>query len=199
MIDLLGDAEHAAPSLLGCRLVRSTPAGERVGIIVETEAYLPDDPACHAYAGPTERNAEMFRSAGASYVYRIHRSHCFNVVTGPEGSGQAVLVRAIEPVVGVASMQRARRRATVGSTAPQGVALTNGPGKLCQALDIDLDLNGVKLVGETDRDAGVSLRLLPRETPAPIIERTIRIGISKARELPLRFVIRGNRWLSQSA
>ncbi|MEE8312352.1 MAG: DNA-3-methyladenine glycosylase [Candidatus Binatia bacterium] len=198
MIGLLVDAERAAPSLLGCRLVRSTPAGERIGIIVETEAYLPEDPACHACAGPTERNAAMFKRAGTAYVYRIHRSYCFNVVTGAEGSGQAVLVRAIEPVLGVASMQRARQRATVGSTRPHGVALTNGPGKLCQALDIDLDLDGVNLIAEADRLVCASLRLLPRDTPAPIVERTARIGISKARELPLRFVIRGNRWLSQS-
>lgn len=204
MLDVLQDAEAAAAWLVGCRIVRATPSGKRVAVIVETEAYLPDDPACHGFSGRTERNAAMFGPAGTAYVYRIHRSHCFNVVTGPEGSGQAVLVRAVEPLAGLEAMRRARRGATVGASPPDGVALTNGPGKLCQALGIDLRFDGATLLPARAQDAAVAtsasgLFLLPRTQAAPPLARSPRIGISKARDLPLRFFVRGSPWVSRSA
>jgi DNA-3-methyladenine glycosylase len=194
LIENLRDAVTGARALLGCRLVRASADGRRVGLIVETEAYPEDDPACHAFGGRTRRNAAMFESAGTAYVYRIHRSHCLNVVSGPAGSGQAVLIRAIEPLNGVELMERARRRATVGRRPPTGAGLTNGPGKVCQALEIDLDLDGHDLTGITRTKTG--LYLLPRKA-RPTIECSPRIGISRAREAPLRFFVAGNAWVSR--
>ncbi len=192
-------AQQAAPALLGCLLVRRDASGVRVGRIVETEAYLPDDPACHAFGGRTERNRSMFERAGIAYVYRIHRSCCLNVVTGRRGSGEAVLVRAIEPVEGIGTMREARARATTGSAAPDGYALTNGPGKLCQALDIDLRFDGLDLMSPTS-PSGASdfgtLQLLQR-TAEPSHRCSRRIGISRAVERLLRFSERDNHWVSR--
>lgn len=192
----LRSAEAAASALLGCRLVRIDSRGRRIGLIVETEAYLPDDPACHAYRGPTERNASMFGRAGTAYVYRIHRSFCLNVVTGPVGSGQAVLVRAVEPTEGIELMSRARRRLSVGRTVTRGLTLTNGPGRLCQAFEIDLSLDGHRLLEPKHDDSG--LYLLPRRR-VPAIARSPRIGISQAREALLRFYVPGNPWVSRNS
>jgi DNA-3-methyladenine glycosylase len=189
---VLADAETAAPALLGCVLVREHRGVRRAGIIVETEAYPDGDPAGHAYRGRTARNATMLGCAGLAYVYRIHRSYCVNVVTGPEGRGEAVLVRALEPIEGAAAIERARRRATVGCAPPRGTALTNGPGKLCQALDIDLRLDGSDLLG----GAGSQLRVLARASTPPVMV-SVRIGISQAREKLLRFTIEGNPWVSR--
>jgi DNA-3-methyladenine glycosylase len=189
----LASAITAAPALLGCVLARRTKAGLRIARIVETEAYPPDDPACHAFRGPTQRNGAMFGQRGSAYVYRIHRSFCFNVVTGRVGSGEAVLVRAVEPVDGLALMVRARERSRVGHRAPSGYDLTNGPGKLCQALDIDLSLNGIDLLrGGADSP----LELLPGRR-VEMIAKTSRIGISVAKMAKLRFVLRRSPWASR--
>jgi DNA-3-methyladenine glycosylase len=190
----LRDAERAARALLGCTLVRHGAEGMRAGVIVETEAYLPDDPASHSFGGPTRRNASMFGPPGRAYVYRIHRSYCLNVVTGPEGRGEAVLIRAVEPSRGIELMMEARRRATVGRRQPGAAALTNGPGKLCQALGVDLELDGIDLLSG-DLAAG-SLRLLPRRR-APRIERSARIGISEATDALLRFYVTGSAYVSR--
>jgi DNA-3-methyladenine glycosylase len=192
--ELLADARTAAPGLLGCVLVRELRGVRRAGIIVETEAYLQEEPACHAHRGRTARNASLFARAGRAYVYRIHRSYCFNVVTGREGSGEAVLVRALEPLEGIRAMERARRRATVGAIAPHGTALTNGPGRLCQALGIDLSLDGADLLAPVR--AKPRVYLLGR-VYAPRVRVTSRIGISQARDLPLRFFVDGNPWVSR--
>ena len=194
MIPVLTDAVHGARALLGCRLVRVGTDGLRSGIIVETEAYPPDDPACHAYRGPNQRNAAMFGPPGSAYVYRIHRSYCLNIVTGPRESGQAVLVRALAPLEGVDLMLRARRRCAAGRAEVGVDELTNGPGKLCQALDVDLAFDGRDLLAVVKRGEG--LYLLPRER-RPRVAVTSRIGISQAREAPLRFVIPNNPWLSR--
>jgi DNA-3-methyladenine glycosylase len=191
--DLLADARTAAPELLGCVLVREHRGVRRAGVIVETEAYFQEEPACHAFRGRTPRNASLFRSAGRAYVYRIHRSHCFNVVTGPEGRGEAVLVRALEPVEGIDAMTRARRRATVGAAAPYGLALTNGPGKLCQALGIDLAFDGAVLI---EPGSASRLYLLPHVL-VPRIAVSERIGISQAREERLRFYVEANPFVSR--
>ena len=192
LADALADAVPAAEALLGCLLVRATRDGRRVARIVETEAYPPDDPACHAFRGQTKRNRSMFERRGTAYVYRIHRSFCFNVVTGPAGRGEAVLVRAIEPIEGGELMTNARARACVGRGAPLGFEIGNGPGKLCQALDIDLAMDGVDLLG----DDAAPLRLLPRRA-APRIVMTTRIGISVAKRAKLRFVVRDSAWASR--
>jgi len=191
--DVLVDAHTAAPELLGCMLVREHRGVRRAGMIVETEAYPHDDPSCHAFRGRTRRNATLFGPAGRAYVYRIHRSYCFNVVTGPEGRGEGVLVRALEPVDGVEAMLRARRRATVGTAPPRGDALTNGPGKLCQALGIDLALDGAELL---DGDSPSRVYLLARAFD-PRIGVSVRVGISQAREERLRFTIEANRFVSR--
>jgi DNA-3-methyladenine glycosylase len=190
---MLADVVGAAQALLGCMLVREQRGRRRAGIIVETEAYPHDDPACHAFRGVDARNGAMFSVAGRAYVYRIHRSLCFNIVTGPEGRGEAVLVRAVEPVDGIDIMRRARQRATVGRRSPDGTALTNGPGKLCQAFGIDLRFDGTDLLMPPLSNG---LYLLYRAAK-PDIAVSTRIGISQARHAPLRFFIPGNAWVSR--
>lgn len=190
---LLVDVVAAAQALLGCVLVREERGRTRAAIIVETEAYPHDDPACHAFRGLDARNGAMFSVAGCAYVYRIHRSLCFNVVTGPEGRGEAVLVRAVEPVEGIDIMRRARRRATAGQRAPDGIALTNGPGKLCQAFAIDLRFDGVDVLAPS-LDSG--LYLLNRSV-TPKVAVSARIGISQGRDAALRFFVAGNPWVSR--
>lgn len=189
----LDSARSAAPALLGCRLVREGREGRRCATIVETEAYPHNDPASHSYMGVTPRNAAMFGEAGLAYIYRIHRCYCLNIVTGPVGRGEAVLIRAVEPNEGIEQIEAARQRATVGRSAPFGHALTNGPGKLCQALDIDLEFNFSPLLTPV---RGESLTLLER-TEQPHITRSPRIGISRSRGARLRFFIAGNPWVSR--
>ncbi len=189
----LADVVEAARNLIGCYLVRNSDSGPRKVRIVETEAYPHDDPACHAYGGPTARNRSMFGPAGHAYVYRIHRSYCLNVVTGPIGRGEAVLIRAVEPVEGAALMEVARRGSTVGTRAPAGAAVANGPGKLCQALDIDLALDGADLLS---RRHNSGLYLLERDD-TPEISVTPRIGISKATDALLRFIDGNSSWVSR--
>jgi DNA-3-methyladenine glycosylase len=178
--------EIVARELLGAVLELTTPEGTAAGRIVETEAYLgPDDPACHAVAGRTERTWHLHGPPGIAYVYFIYGVHwCFNAVTREEGHGSAVLVRAIEPVRGLALMRRRR------PAARRDTDLTNGPGKLCQALGIDGAVNGVRLdrrplrilAGDPVDDADVSV--------------TSRIGITQAAEWPLRWVVTDNAYVS---
>ncbi len=167
----LRDALALAPDLLGCALARRLPDGRVVsGVITEVEAYLPDDPACHAHRGPTARNAAMFLAGGHAYVYFIYGMHfCVNVVSGPAGRGEAVLLRSLR-VDGVP------------------VARTTGPGRLCRALGIDRALDGADLEDRTG-----TLFLLPRPGPAPAFTTTPRIGIRKNADVPWRFVECGDR------
>lgn len=190
---ILHSAIVAAPALLGCTLVVQRNGRTRAGTIVETEAYLADDPASHAFAGPTDRNRAMFEEAGRAYVYRIHRCVCFNVVTGPRGRGEAVLVRAVAPVHGVRAMQRARALATTGTRAPDGVEISNGPGKLCQALGIGLTDDGAFVLSPRPCDG---IRILARRA-VPAFHVSPRIGISAASDLPLRFAVSGSPWVSR--
>ena len=185
-------AKTVAARLLGHWLIRRTPAGPCGGPIVEVEAYLADDPACHGAPGPTARNRVMFGPPGHGYVYLIYGlHHCVNAVCHSEGVAEAVLIRAIEPAVGAARM-RARRPS--GKT----VNVSNGPAKLCEAMDIRRQLDGVDLC-----DARSELFLA--ENPAvkkfrrergPIIT-TPRIGITKAAALPLRFYLEGSEFVSR--
>lgn len=172
-----------ASNLLGLTLVRRTPQGDRAGIIVETEAYTENDPACHANRGKTRRNAAMFGPAGTAYVYLIYGMHyCFNVVTGNEGIGEAVLIRALAPIKGISLMEEARGTSDVK-------LLCSGPARLCQALDITAAENGISLTEE-------SIFFLRGDPPAAIVT-TSRVGISTGRDLPYRFYIAGNKFVSK--
>lgn len=180
-------SREVAPSLIGHYLV-STLDGERtVGRIVETEAYVgPDDPASHAAKriGRTARNQAMFGPPGTAYVYRSYGIHwCLNAVTDSEGHPAAVLIRALEPVEGLDTMRE--RRGT------RDRDLARGPGRLTEALAITGDQDGHDL-GEPP------LLVCEGEPPDPAgIEKGPRIGISRAADWPLRFTLKGSRYLSR--
>lgn len=181
---LLKDSLKVAKSLLGYILVHETKDDITSGIIVETEAYHQDDPASHTYRGQTARNAVMFGPPGFAYVYFTYGMHyCFNVVTGPQGSGQAVLIRALEPVEGIELMKQRR-----GMDAE--LQLTNGPAKLVQAMGITKADYGANLLNKS------KLRLKPGPKPAKITQTT-RIGIKQATDKPWRFYITGNPYISK--
>jgi DNA-3-methyladenine glycosylase len=164
-LDLAGDAVVAARALIGWS-VRVDGVG---GVIVETEAYRPDDPASHAYGGQSVRNAAMFGPAGAWYVYRSYGIHwCMNIVCGPPGTGSAVLLRAIEPVDGIELMRERRGREPLRD-------LARGPGRLGQALAAGPHLNGV------------AVELSPPQEARQVVA-TPRIGITRAADLPWRFL-----------
>lgn len=178
-------AEVAAPRLLGCLLRRRLGEREVVCRIVETEAYDQADPASHSYRGISPRTQVMFGPAGFLYVYFIYGAHyCCNVVTGEAGHGSAVLIRAVEPVSG--SELLVPQRPLV-----RGPAMTNGPAKLCQALIIDRTLNGHDL-----REPPLELALQPALPPEDIVQTT-RIGLSRAQDVPWRFYLRGNAYVSR--
>lgn len=172
--------------MLGTILECTTSDGLASGMIVETEAYLGEhDPACHAAVGRTKRTAPLYERPGLSYVYFIYGVHwCFNAVTRAEGLPSAVLVRAVEPVAGM-DLMRSRRGPRV-----RGMNLTNGPGKLCEALGIDKSMNALSLqrsplvIREGLSVANADIQVGPR------------IGITKAADWPLRYIIRGNPWVS---
>lgn len=173
---LKGPVLDAARGLLGARL-RSDIDGDFTEIeITEVEAYDgTDDPASHAYRGPTARNASMFAKPGTAYVYRSYGVHwCLNVVTGEPDHGAAVLLRGGQPLSGIDVMERRRGRAD---------NLTDGPGKLAQALGVTGEHDGIDLL-----DAG-PLRLAPGKAPALPVLATPRIGITKAADRPWRFVV----------
>jgi DNA-3-methyladenine glycosylase len=185
-------ADVVAPQLLGHWLVRRFPYGVCAGTIVETEAYLTNDPACHAFPGPTPRNRTMFGQAGHGYIYFIYGCHfCVNAVCRPAGIGEAVLIRAIEPLVGEEIFRKHRLSVPT-------LNWTNGPGKIAQAMQIDRQLDGVDLCNPTSpliiarnaqRDAFC-------EKGGPILTSP-RIGITRAAMAPLRFFLAGNPYVSR--
>lgn len=198
-------SDVAAPLLLGCTLTRTiTLNGEKhklVARIVETEAYDQDDPASHAFGGPSERNAAMFGPAGHLYVYVSYgMHHCCNVVCGPEGFGSGCLVRAVEPLESVEVMRELREAGRAGKEQAERARkhplklrdLTNGPGKVCAALGIDKELYGHELTVEP-LVLGFA-PLLPGET----IRCSPRVGISKNADAPKRFFIEGNAFVSKA-
>jgi len=189
--------ETVARELLGKLLIRVAPAGLAAGRIVEAEAYLAaDDPACHAFNGRTRRNASMFGPPGHAYVYAIHSRWCLNTVTEPEGTPSAVLIRAIEPLEGVALMtrrraavqRRRRQKQSPGRSAraasPPLRDLARGPARLCEALGIDRRLDG------WDLTRGQTLWIAADPNPGPAyahVMRAPRVGVTSAHDLPLRF------------
>jgi DNA-3-methyladenine glycosylase len=181
------ETEIVAREMLGTVLECETDDGIASGIIVETEAYLGEhDLACHAAAGRTARTEALYGSPGTSYVYFIYGMYwCFNAVTRAEGSPSAVLVRAIEPLDGIALMHKRRPRVK------SEVDLTNGPGKLCTALGI---------TGSMSAQALQRRPLVIREGE-PVaddsVEVTTRIGITRCADWPLRWIVRGNRYVSR--
>lgn len=187
-------AAVVAPQLLGHWLLRQTPEGVCGGPIVEAEAYLVDDPACHSYRGETTRNRSMYGPAGHAYVYFIYGNHfCVNAVCCPKGTAEAVLLRAIEPAVGLELLRRNRPRVR-----PEH--LTNGPGKLCAAMGIDRTLDGAPL---WKRGADLWIAANPgveafRQEFGPM-QAGPRIGISAAAEWPLRFWLSRSPWISRRA
>jgi DNA-3-methyladenine glycosylase len=168
-----------APDLIGAALLFADIGG----IIVEVEAYHHTDPAAHSFRGRTERNAIMFGPPGFAYVYRSYGIHwCLNFVCEPQGSASAVLIRALEPAHGLATMRRRRGLADVR-------LLCSGPGRLCEALAIMSAHNGLAL----DRSP---FRLLARDKDVEVVSGP-RIGITKAAELPWRYGLKGSRFLSK--
>ena len=184
-------ALQVARDLLGKHLVRKFGKNLLVGKIVEVEAYCPGDPASHAYRGRTKRNDVMFWDGGHLYVYFTYGMHfCANVVTERQGKGEAVLVRAVEPLVGIQFMLRNRFPRQTLFERNTCFNLTNGPAKFCQAFQISKAENGTDLTG--------SKIFIAEAEPIPStqIVRTSRIGIRAGKDLLWRYYLRNNDWVS---
>jgi DNA-3-methyladenine glycosylase len=192
----LAPPETVAPLLLGKILTHHTPQGWLAGRIVEVEAYLgphittTPDPASHSFRGVTERNRVMFGPPGHAYVYFIYGMYfCMNVTCEPEGHAGCILIRALEPVLGLEAMAQ-NRNLPLSTT---GSKLTAGPGKLCKALNITRPAhNGLDLL-----DPNSPLQLRDDHQPTGEVEISTRIGIRHAADLPLRFSVAGNPYLSR--
>jgi DNA-3-methyladenine glycosylase len=180
------DTVTLARFLLGKVLVRELDGARLMGRIVETEAYVEDDPACHAYRGITPRNRSLFLDVGHAYVYICYGvSFMLNVSSGPSGVGTGVLLRALEPLAGIGQMQLAR----------QGIALRDlarGPGRLTSAMQIDRRHDGIDLF------APGPLWIGGDGTIIDTIGDSVRIGLTKAADLRLRYFVAGSDYLSGS-
>jgi DNA-3-methyladenine glycosylase len=187
-------AVNVAPDLIGCTLVRQLTNGTQLrGRIVETEAYQSGDPACHAYRKQTKRNQVMFEAAGYVYVYLIYGIyHCVNVVTDKDGEPSAVLIRALE-------LDPATLAAMESDPKTKRERVAAGPGKLCQAMQIDLSVYGTKL------EPGQPLWLEDRspewqaglDTGKIELIQTTRIGLTQGIELPWRWYVKGCKAVSR--
>lgn len=177
-----------ARELVGTLLMHDSPSGRAVGRIVETEAYLSEgDPASHSHRGRTDRNDSMFACAGTAYVYLIYGVHrCLNVVTAEEGVGEAVLLRALEPLEGLDVMAARRGTSTVRS-------LCSGPGKLAQAMGVSGEHDGVSLL-----NGALGLYAPEADAEGAKVAAGPRVGISRATELPLRFWLAGSPFVSRT-
>jgi DNA-3-methyladenine glycosylase len=196
---------NVAKDLLGKYLVRRIGQKRLIGRIVEVEAYRENDPASHSYHGRTKRNDVMFWKGGHLYVYFTYGMHfCANVVTREEGVGEAVLLRAVEPMGGIGVMMRRRGRRSKDRlleywsngrliNLPANPLLTNGPAKLCEAFGITRKHNGVDLCGKEIWIASDSHRAshFPRVSSSP------RVGIRNGRDKKWRFYVRGSVWVSR--
>ena len=185
-------ADLVAPALLGHFLLRRVENEWLGGEIVETEAYLVDDPACHAYVRQTPRNATMWGDFGFAYVFRIYGAyHCVNAVCQPVGRAEAVLIRAIEPRFGLEKMKELRE-------VKKEVEMTNGPSKLCIALGIDGAQNGVDLTNlEADLIIARNDECADFLCNRGEIVRTSRIGLTRAADWPLRWFLGGSKSVSR--
>lgn len=182
------NTNFAAKRLLGSYLIRKEKNEKLIGQIVETEVYHECDPASHSCRGRTKRCEVMFGPPGIAYVYIIYGIYyCFNIVTEKEGVGAAVLIRALKPIKGIQTMKKNRGGKV------DVMNLCNGPGKLCQALNISKTKNGLNLFNKNS-----SLQL---KWAKPIknknIVKTKRIGISKAKHKLLRFYVKNLEFISQ--
>ncbi len=187
--------EIVAQELLGKTLVHKTEKGAILAKIVETEAYFGQkDPGSHAYRGISPRNRIMFGPAGKAYVYLVYGKHyCFNIVTEKYGIPGAVLIRAGEPIEGMQLMRKNRR---IGGPLAY---LTNGPGKLTEALGITASMNGVDLTGNKLFVVSDTNRGETAETSKIFgITKTGRIGIKKGSNLPYRYYIEGSKFVSRT-
>lgn len=182
---LQANVVQVARQLLGCELLLTDQKGTVRLKIVETEAYHQTDAASHSYKGKTPRTEVMFGPAGFLYVYFTYGMHyCMNVATGPAGEGSAVLIRAAEPLEGDYILRQNR-------PGKNGVELTNGPAKLCQALGVNTGWSGHDLHNKP-------LQLVPKlQLSDAQIVQTTRVGISQAQEKPWRFYIRDNAYVSR--
>lgn len=185
----LRSALQVARDLLGTLLVRRIGKNQFSGKIVEVEAYRQTDPASHSFRGRTRRNEVMFQEGGHLYVYFTYGMHfCSNVVTGKEGNGEAVLIRAVEPIEGIERMME-NRGFDVDRKDLQN--LTNGPAKVCQAFGFGRAQNGIDLLGDEIFLVGRSKR------DHFDVCRSSRIGIQNGIEKKWRFFIKGNLWVSK--
>lgn len=180
-IDFSAASVEVARALVGASVFVDGVGGR----IVETEAYDQADAASHSFAGRTARNAAMFGPPGRAYVYRSYGLHwCLNFVCMPAGHGAGVLIRALEPTHGIALMRERRRL-------HDERLLCAGPGRVCQALAVNLDHNGMRLDRRPFRVVAAG------GDSSRVVAEGVRIGISKSRELPWRFVLAGSRFLSK--
>jgi DNA-3-methyladenine glycosylase len=187
--------EIVAQELLGETLIYKTDEGVISGKIVETEVYLGQgDPGSHAYRGITQRNRVMFGSPGKAYIYLIYgKHHCFNIVTEKDGVAGAILIRALEPKEGIELMKKNRRIDELLSR------LTNGPGKLTEALGITGSMNGVDLTGDRLFIMSENSPRKKGRTPKDFrIITTRRLGIRKGKNLPYRYYIEGSKFISRN-
>jgi DNA-3-methyladenine glycosylase len=181
---LPADTIELARFLIGKIVVHELPKGRLSGRIVETEAYPPGDPAGHHFRGATPRIRSMYRAQGHAYVFFNYGAHfMLNVVSEPEGTASAILIRAVEPLEGIDLMKRNRKTDRL-------LDLTRGPGRLAAALQIDRRHDGVDLC--TDK----ALWLGDSNYPVGEIGTSVRIGITRAAERPFRFYERGNPFVS---
>lgn len=179
---------EVARNLIGKHLIRQLPSGRILGgIIVETEAYGGRrDPASHAFRGMTPRNHVMFGEAGHTYVYFTYGfHHCLNFVTGKKGIASAVLIRAIEPTIGLEYMEEIRGNMNHRE-------LTNGPGKLCQALSIDRTLNGCDVT-----DSKSPVKVYEGDSSLVTVNASFRVGITKGVTRKWRFFAESNEFVSK--
>ncbi|SEJ32786.1 DNA-3-methyladenine glycosylase [Dyadobacter koreensis] len=192
------DTRTLAQKLLGCELVHNSPEGLTSGIIVETEAYLQDDPACHAYRKRTARTEPMYSAAGTIYVYLIYGMYqCVNIVSREDGCAEAVLIRALQPTEGIELMEMRRRfsrKNLLPGFVPKPVALRElckGPGKLVQAMGIDRSIHNAQSLDTS------SLYIRPQILGHFEIEISKRIGITQGADLLYRYTVKNNRFVSK--
>jgi DNA-3-methyladenine glycosylase len=188
---------QVARKLLGKYFIHRIDKNLLIGKIVEVEAYRGNDPASHSFRGKTIRNSVMFCEGGHLYVYFTYGMHfCANIVTGPKGIGEAVLIRAVEPLVGI-EMMKLNRYGSNKSINLQSLNhkillnLTNGPAKFCKAFGLARQENGLDLL-----DSEISITA-GEPIPSKLIKRSTRIGIQQGVEKRWRFFIKGNPWVSK--